>query len=158
MLIIILAVVVFVVLAGGGAAVWLLTSKPHAEQKADHADGEGDASEEDAGDEEADAAPPIYEKLDQFTVNLADGESYLQVEIHLLIADAKVAEKLKQRMPEVRNDIIRLLSSMNAEDLAVLEGKDNLAKEIQTKVNELLGVKKASKGVKKVLFNAFIIQ
>ncbi len=151
MLVIIVAVVAFVVLAGGGVAVWLLTSKPHAEQKA----GNG-VDEEEAKEDEA--APPVYEKLDQFTVNLADGESYLQVEIHLLIADAKVAEKLKLRMPEVRDDIIRLLSSMTAEDLSVLEGKDTLADEIQAKVNKLLGVKRASQGVKKVLFNAFIIQ
>jgi len=49
------------------------------------------------------------------------------------------------------------LSSKTAEELAQAEGKAKLAQEVQTAVNEALGVKK-SKGVKKVLFAAFIIQ
>lgn len=145
--IIILAVVLLVVLAGGGAAVYLLTSKPAAEQQEGH--------EQAAAEDEH---PPVYEKLESFTVNLADGETYLQVEIQLQVADAKVQEKLKQRMPEVRNDIIRILSSKQPEELATLEGKDALAASILGKLNELLGAKKEAEGVKKVLFNAFIIQ
>lgn len=148
LLIIILAVVLLMVLAGGGAAVYLLTSKPAAE---------GAAHGEEAAAEE-DAHPPVYEKLESFTVNLADGETYLQVEIHLQVADAKVQEKIKQHMPEVRDGIIRLLSSKNAEELAVLEGKDKLAADVQKQLNDILGAKKDSMGVKKVLFNAFIIQ
>jgi flagellar FliL protein len=151
MLIIILAVVLVLVLAGGGAAVYLLTSKPAAEKQAGH---EG-ANEEEHADEEH---PPVYEKLEAFTVNLKGGESYLQVEVHLKVADAKVQEKLKQRMPEVRNDIIRILTSRSPEDLATQEGVDVLMADIQKQVNELLGAKKDSEGVKKVLFNAFIIQ
>lgn len=105
-----------------------------------------------------DEHPPIYEKLESFTVNLANGETYLQVEIYLQVADAKVQERLKLHMPDVRNDIIRLLSSKQPEDLATLEGKDALAADIQKQLNDLLGVKKDAQGVKKVLFNAFIIQ
>lgn len=148
MLIIILAVVVLLVLVGGGAAVYLLTSKPAAEEQAGH-------GEEEHADEEH---PPVYEKLEAFTVNLGDGETYLQVEINLLLADAQVQEKIKQRLPEVRNDIIRLLSSKAPEELATLEGKDKLAADIQKAINDVLGAKKAAEGVKKVLFNAFIIQ
>jgi len=149
MLIIILAVVLLVVLAGGGAAVYLLTSKPAAEQDAKHGDEEASAEDE---------HPPVYEKLEAFTVNLADGESYLQVEIHLMVADAKIQEKLKLHMPEVRDTTIRLLSSKSAEELAVPEGKDKLAGDVQKQINDILQVEKPTKGVKKVLFNAFIIQ
>lgn len=116
---------------------------------------EGHAAEVAAAEEEH---PPVYEKLESFTVNLADGETYLQVEIHLQVADIKVQEKLKQRMPEVRNDIIRLLSSKQPDELATLEGKDALAADIRGKLNELLAAKKPEEGIKKVLFNAFIIQ
>lgn len=154
MLFIILAVVGVLVLAGGGAAVYFLTSKPAAENQAKHGE-EADAEEHEGDGEEH---PPIYEKLESFTVNLMDGETYLQVEIHLLVADAQVQEKLKQRMPEIRDGIIRLLSGKSAEELSVPEGKAALATDVQKQVNSLLGVKKSSKGVKKVLFNAFIIQ
>lgn len=152
LLIIILAVVLLVVLAGGGAAVYLLTSKPAAEQ----VEGEEGADEEAHAEEEEQS--PVYEKLDAFTVNLSDGETYLQVEINLKLADAMLSEKLKARMPEVKDAVLRLLSSQSPEELATVEGKDKLAAEVQKSVNEVLGVKKASKGVEKVLFPAFIIQ
>lgn len=145
LLVIILALVAVLVLVGGGLTVYLLTTPPP---------GEGQAHAE----AEEDARPPVYEKLESFTVNLADGETYLQVEIHLMLGDPKLQERLKQRMPEVRDMIIRLLSSKLAEELAVPEGKDALAADVQSQLNGLLKVKKPADGVRKVLFNAFIIQ
>lgn len=154
LLIIIVAVVGVIVLVGGGIAAWLLTSAPDKSKKAEHGD-EAGADEEGEG---GDAHPPVYEKLEQFTVNLADQESYLQTEIQLMVADTKVQEKIKAHMPEVRDAMIRLLSSKTAEELNQPEGKDQLAEEVQQQINEVLGIKKRSKGVKKVLFGAFIIQ
>jgi flagellar FliL protein len=144
LLIIIIAAVLAVALVGGGAAFFMLGKKPNPEQQEEHA--------------EEDAHPPVYEKLETFTVNLADGESYLQLEMSLLVADAKVQEKVKMHLPEVRDALLRLLSSKSADELATPEGKDKLSGEVQAQVNEILGIKKSAKGVKKVLFNAFIIQ
>ncbi len=159
-LLIIIIAVLAVVLIGGGAGAYLLLSKPASEKKAKagHGDEEAAADDEEDGGGHEDEHPPVYEKLETFTVNLADQESYLQTEVQLVLADAKVQEKIKTRMPEVRDALIRLLSSKTAEELAQLEGKDKLAQEVQKAVNEVLGVKKKSKGVKKVLFAAFIIQ
>lgn len=156
-LLIIILAVVMVVLIGGGAGAYLLLSKPSADKKAkaDHGDEEEVAAEDE--EEAHDEHPPVYEKLDTFTVNLSD-EAYLQTEIQLLVADAKVQEKIKARMPEVRDSLIRLLSSKTSEELSQVEGKAKLAEEVQKSVNEVLGVRKKSKGVKKVLFAAFIIQ
>lgn len=154
LLIIILALVGVIVLAGVGIAVWLLSTAPDkSKQAGDHAEGAEGGEEEHADDH-----PPIYEKLEQFTVNLADQESYLQTEIQLVVADVKVQEKIKVRMPEVRDAMIRLLSSKTAEELSQPEGKDKLAEEIQRELNSVLGIKKDSEGVKKVLFGALIIQ
>lgn len=156
-LLIIILAVVMVVLIGGGAGAYLLLSKPSADKKAkaDHGDEEEVAAEDE--EEAQDEHPPVYEKLDTFTVNLSD-EAYLQTEIQLMVADAKVQEKIKARMPEVRDSLIRLLSSKTSEELSQVEGKAKLAEEVQKSVNEILGVRKKSKGVKKVLFAAFIIQ
>ena len=173
MMIIIIAIVAVVVLAGGGIAAWLLMSAPEKSKKAkahgeegaeegaedghgEEGEGEGEGEEED--EEHGDEHPPVYEKLEQFTVNLADGESYLQAEIQLLVATPEVQAKIKAHMPEVRHAMIELLSSKSAEELGTLEGKKKLADEVQKAVNGVLKVKKASKGVKKVLFGAFIIQ
>jgi flagellar FliL protein len=156
MLIIILAVVGVLVI-GGGLGAYLLLSKPAAEKKAAH-DEEG-VSEEDVSEEEGDEAhAPVYVKLETFTVNLADQESHLQIEIQLMVADAKVGDKMNARLPEVRDALIRLLSSKTADELFQQEGKDKLAGEIQKQVNDVLGIKGKLKGVKKVLFGAFIIQ
>jgi len=155
MLIIILAVVGVLVI-GGGVGAYLLLSKPADEKSAKHGDDAAAAEDEEGhGDEKH---PPIYVKLEAFTVNLADQESYLQTEIQLMVADAKVGEKMNARLPEVRDALIRLLSSKTGEELSQQEGKDELALEIQKQVNEVLGINKKSQGVKKVLFGAFIIQ
>lgn len=162
-LVIIIALVAVLVLAGGGAAVFFLTSKPASEKQAkgDHGDEEAAAEgDEEEGDDSGhdDEHPPVYEKLETFTVNLADQESYLQTEIQLLCADTKVQGKVKAHMPEVRDALIRLLSSKTAEELAQTDGKVKLAQEVQKAVNDVLGIRKKSKGIKKVLFAAFIIQ
>lgn len=145
LLIIILAAVLLVVLAAGGAAVLLLGGKPEGE----HVEEQVEVVEE---------AVPVYERLETFTVNLADQESYLQVEISLKLADVKVQDRLKQRMPEVRDVLLRVLSSKTAEELITPEGKAELAKEIRKEVNGVIGAKKVDQGVKDVLFTSFIIQ
>lgn len=145
MLIITLATLLFVVLAAGAAALFLLSGKPAGEQ-------------EDEPVAEAEETVPIYERLETFTVNLADQESYLQVDISLKLADVKVQERLQQRMPEIRDVLLRVLSSKTAEELMTPEGKAELAKEVRKEVNGVLDVKKADRGVKDVLFTSFIIQ
>ena len=155
LLIIILALVGVIVLAAVGVSVWLLTTAPDKSKKAQgHAGAAGNEGDEGQVDDH----PPIYEKLDQFTVNLADQQSYLQTEIQLMVADTNVQEKLKAHMPEVSDAMIRILSSKTPEELNQPEGKTKLAEEVQDRLNEMLGIKQKSKGVKKVLFGAFIIQ
>lgn len=158
-LLIIILALVGVLVIGGGVGAFLLLSKPTAEKKAQHGDEEA-AAEDEGGDGEGhgDETPPIYVKLEAFTVNLADQESYLQTEIQLMVGDAKVGEKMNARLPEVRDALIRLLSSKTGEELSQQEGKDKLATEIQKQINDVLGIKSKSKGVKKVLFGSFIIQ
>ncbi len=145
----IIIAVVLVLVVGGGVGTYFLLSKPAAE--------EGAKQEEEHADEEH---PPIYEKLESFTVNLADRQYYLQIEeMTLLVETAEVREKIKTRLPEVRDALFRLLSSKTAEELFDKEGKDNLAEEIRKKVNDMLHIKGDAPGVKKVLFpKNFIFQ
>lgn len=152
-LLIILALVGVLVI-GGGVGAFLLLTKPATEKSAEHGEEEGE--EEAHADDNGKV--PIYVKLDTFTVNLADQESFLQTEIQLMVVDSKVGEKMNSRLPEVRDAVIRLLSSKTGEELSLPEGKDKLADEIQKQINDVLGFKKKTQGVNKVLFGAFIIQ
>lgn len=144
LLVIIIAAVVL--LAGGGGAAWffLHAKKPASAEEAKH---------------EAPDAPPVFAKLEQFTVNLtADGEEhYLQTDVELKVADAKVVDAIKSHMPEIRSNLLLLLSSKTASVMATMDGKKKLSKEIAKQVNEILHAKE-SEGVSDVYFTTFVIQ
>lgn len=143
--IIIVAALGILVLLGAGAG-YLLLSPPAQEQE------EGEVASKNDG------KPPVYVTLAVFTVNLSGREHLLQTELQLAVADAEVQQKIEERMPEVRDILIRLLSSKTVDDLTQPDGKDRLSSEIQQQVNAVLGIKNESEGVRKVLFASFIIQ
>jgi len=74
------------------------------------------------------------------------------------VANEKVIEQIKLRMPQIRNATLLLLSSKTAEELAPVEGKQKLATELVTQINQILGVKDPKQGVVAVYFSAFVIQ
>jgi flagellar FliL protein len=144
LLIIIIAAVVL--LGGGGGAAWyfLKAKKTGGEEQVKH---------------EEPAKPPVFVKLEAFTVNLtADGEDhYLQTDVELKVADAKVSDNIKAHMPEIRNNILLLLSSKTAGALSSMEGKQKLSNELKEQVNKVLHTKDAD-GVSGVFFTSFVIQ
>lgn len=156
---------VLVLVAGGAGAFLLLKKKPV----------EGEEGEEAAAHGKADksahpGAPPAYVKLDTFTTNLAaenptdtQSSQYIQVVVELKVDDAHVGDTLKPYTPEIRNGILRALSSKKASQLVTVEGKDALAEEILGVVNRIVNPPskkgKAPDGpVSAVLFSSFIIQ
>src|SRR5262245_14979720 len=62
--------------------------------------------------------PPIFQSLENFTVNLQleDSPQFLQTGITLKLSDSAAADSIKQRMPEIRNAVLLLLSSRKASD------------------------------------------
>lgn len=136
------------ILGGGGGAAWYFLgagkgANPHAEKK------------------QEEEKPPVFTRLEQFTVNLqkSDGDDhYLQVEMDLQVADNKVVESIKLRMPQIRNAMLLLLSSKSPEELAPVEGKQKLSAEIVAQINKIIGAKESKKGVLGVYFSSFVIQ
>lgn len=168
LLIFIIIGVVAVVLIGGVGTYFLMKKKPADEGTEDTmaADASHDSKK---GNKEA---PPVYVKLETFTTNLATEDAagpqtaqYVQAVVELKVDDAVDGESIKQYMPEIRNGILRLLSSKKASQLASIDGKDTLAAEIRNTVNGVVSPapKKVVKGgypgpVTAVLFSSFIIQ
>lgn len=160
--------VVVVLLIGGLAAFLLLKNKPAADGAEDEAAAETSHDSKKNGKE----TPPVYVKLETFTTNLAAEDpsasqtaQYVQAVVELKVEDITDGEVIKQYMPEIRNGILRLLSSKKASQLASVEGKDTLAAEIRSTVNGVVnpspkkGTKGGSQGpVTVVLFSSFIIQ
>jgi flagellar FliL protein len=162
---IIFAVIGVVVLALAGGGAFLLFGKKKNTEEGDEA-----VAEEKHVEKKHDQAP-VYLKLDVFTTNLAaedaatvgTGAQYIQVVVELKMDEAPSGETVTQYMPEIRNNILRLLSSRRPSQLASVDGKDLLAEEIRNSVNGVVnpGKKggKASRGpVESVLFSSFIIQ
>ncbi len=87
--------------------------------------------------------PPTFLVLDPFTVNLQHEESdqYLNIGITLKVASMELADKIRQRLPEVRSRLLFLLSSKRASELMPVEGKKKLAQEIIVETNTILGLR-----------------
>lgn len=147
--IIILAVVV---LAGGGGAAWWFLKAKQSDSKASAAQKAADA-----------AKPPLYAQLDKdLTTGLtrSDAEDhYLKVEIKIKIANEKVAEKINQRTPEIRDALLLLMTSKTTEDLKTVEDKQRLAAEMAAQINRVIqSTKPEADGVLGVYFTDFMLQ
>lgn len=142
-----------VVLAGGGAGAFVMMHK--ADKKAQAAKGgkhakaegghEGDEHEEEEGEEEHDKGKgkkPVFYSMEPFVVNLAgDAQHYLQVGVDLKLSKDEYTEKIKTVLPEIRNDVVMLLSSKQATEVVSMEDKNYLRAQIRAAANKAIGVK-----------------
>ena len=85
-------------------------------------------------------APPIYIPMEEMIVNLPGrgGEHYLQTKIVLRTADSGTESKIKQFEPVIRDKIITVLSSRQMQELATVEGKTMMAREIALVINSII--------------------
>jgi flagellar FliL protein len=171
LLLFIIVGVLFLVFAGGGAAYFLMKKK--SSDDADSEDDGGHAAKKEAkADKEHPPKPPTYLKLETFTTNLTpeapeQPPQYIQVVVELRVAEPADAELLKGYTPELRDKILRLLTSRKPSQLVTLEGKDALATEIRGTANRLVNPPVKGKDgkmtdptepVQSVHFSSFIIQ
>lgn len=171
LLIIIIAVVVLV-LVGGGATLFLL------KKKAATSDEEGEdvpVKEERAKPKREHGAPPVFVKLEAFTVKLqSEGtDNYLQAIPELRVLDAHTAEEIKQYNAEIRHKVLLILAGKRAEDLSTPAGMQKLSNEMRVTINGILEPPRRKGGkaeeepgdeaapedpVQAVLFTSFIVQ
>lgn len=156
LMIIVLALVVLL-LVGGAAAFFLMSGGTPAEGEEGAATTEQTKTEKKKDTKET---VPVFVAMDAFTVNLdqESGGQYLQVILSLEVEDAHMGDKIKTYTPKLRNDVIRLLSGKKASELVTKEGKETLANEIRSLMNEVLEPGAKEGPVKEVLFTSFIIQ
>lgn len=132
---------VFLVLALAGGGAWFFLSKKNAA--------------EDGGAEEvvhiAPKGPPTFMPLDNMVVNLADpgGEKVAQIGITLELADAHATDKVKMYLPSIRSGILLLISQRTAEELLLIEGKEQLASDILTEASRPFGPADAGRAAAK---------
>ena len=94
------------------------------------------------------AKPAVFLPLESFTVNLVGPEGapqYLQAGLTLKLAAHVKQDVVKERMPEIRNRVLLVLSGKKAADLLPVAGKNRLALELADAVAEVAGPNAAIK-------------
>ena len=107
------------------------------------------------------ASEAYYFSLDPpFIVNFT-GKSrarFLQVSIEGLTRDATVKEDITKHLPQVRNNLVLLLSSKTYEELNTMEGKASLRKQVLKEITKILEAETGKEGVEDVFFTSFVMQ
>jgi len=137
-------------LAAGGAAAYFLVLKKNPDTVA------GAAKKK----EEENRKLPNFVDLDPFTVNLAekDQDRYMQIKFSLEVPPGEAEATIKEMMPALRSEILLVLGTRMATDLATREGKETLAKDIVTAANKSLEHTPADHAVSAVRITQLIIQ
>ena len=171
----IILVVLLLGLAGGGYFAYLkffaakppVAAAPASEPKAEAAPkaeehaapkeekkAEGGHGEAKGGHGGKDKAPSNNVALPAFVVNLADPNARRYLKIVLDVEMTGNPELIEANMAKIRDALLMLLSSKTSQELATLEGKIMLRKEIVDRLNQALGQSK----VARVYFTDFVIQ
>ena len=175
-LLIIIAVTLTLLGGGGGAAAYFMLGKNKHDvaqnDEEEEAPAEGQQTAQEKPDAKPDKAspkkgrkkkrsgPPVFVELDMFTANLKDddGDRFIQIKLVAEVRDQPSGEMLKNMMPAVRNEVLLLLGSKEAKDIATREGKERLAGEIVAAANKTLEGTPAANGVEGVNFTHIIVQ
>lgn len=93
--------------------------------------------------------------LDPFVLNLAEHGRFLKVSMQLEIADAAQEPLVNEKIPQLRDAIITLVSSKSAESVSSPEGKFQLKDEILLRANQAVG---GGVTFKNLYFTEFVMQ
>ncbi|WP_409266026.1 flagellar basal body-associated protein FliL [Massilia sp. BHUDP2] len=151
---IVIAAAAVLLLGGGGGAAWYFMQGGDGAAAHESPKESKKKKKKDAG------VKPEYVPVEAFTVNLQpeNGEQYLQVQFTLQVAGTEQATLVKDNMAIVRNRVLLLLSGKRASEISTVQGKQQLAAEIQAIVQEPFDKDGDEQDVTDVLFTSFIIQ
>lgn len=150
-LLIILVALFALLAAGGGGAAWFFHAKNSA---AEAAKAEGEEGKPVAKKESG--KPPVFVTLENFTVNLAGGDHFMQLGLVVQVKDEETSEKVKSYLPMIRSKILLLLSTKTPEELQEAKGKQALIAELLANAREPFHTD--SENVQAVLLGSMLIQ
>ena len=167
----VIIIVVGTLLLGIGAAfaIFKLTAGGHGEEEskteasAAKAEGHGEAESKPkpaAADAKSGAAkvpgPGVMFDVEPFIVNLADAQEvrYLKLTVKLELDNPEWVAVLTDRIPQIRDTILVLLTSKESSSIRTTQGKFQLRDEITQRVNSLL----PKPAVHTAYFTEFVVQ
>ena len=109
-----------------------------------------------AGLEGLDPAGPQNIEFKAFTVNLNDagGKSYLKLVMSIDADTPELADEINKKMPQLRDTILLLLSSLSRDDIIPMDGKLRLRNQMLNRINTQL----TSGKIKNIYFSEFVVQ
>ena len=166
-LIIIIAAVVAVLLIAGGAAAFLLLGGDEEEgaQAVVTEVAEGAEGEAAQPDEKKVPAPPkgdaIYVSMpDPLLVNITAGKRtrMMQVKVNFMVRSPEAEDALKLHMPLVRNNLLDLFSTADAEEVRTREGRNKLKDEAFAAAQQVIVEQAGFEAIEMLLFTDFVVQ
>ena len=111
--------------------------------------------EQAALEKQAKQVGPIV-NIDTFIVNIIDDEEsrYLKAAITLEMSSPEAAAEATERMPQIKDAILLLISNKTFGELQDLQGKIQLRAELINKINSVL----VNGKVKRIYFTDFVVQ
>jgi flagellar FliL protein len=100
---------------------------------------------------------PVISLGNEFIVNIVaeDGSPhFLKVVLSVELDNEKTKEEAEKRVPQMRDQVISILTSKTKEKISEKEGKELIRREITTSINRFL----ATGRIKNVYFEDFLIQ
>ena len=146
---IIVGVLLLVIVGAGGVFAWMKFSSP---SKTEQAGARHDKGTEARDDE----SPGKVVDMTPFIVNLADPgvPRYLKVSIKLELDDDNAVTRLNDRIPQIRDSLLLLLSSQKSEKMRGIKGKLRLKDQIFERVSVIIG----EGAVRSVFLTDFVVQ
>jgi len=138
-----------------------LVKKGEADPFAPKAEGgkEGEGGKEVEGDGGSPYKTAYYTFSEEFTSNLKDSSSLVQVSIACSThRDGRVLLWLKKHELAIRSEILKVLADTPEEDITTIEGKDKLQKRLAAAINHVLTEEEGFGGIDAVYFKSFIVQ
>jgi len=141
-----------VLLIGAGVAAFFLLSGDDAPETDEEVTGEEVVEEK---------GPAIYIGVpNAITANLpgANKSRTVQIKMNFLVRSEEAKQNVKLHMPQLKNDVLMLVSQKNADDLKLPEGRQQLQEEALKTVQKTLTDLVNDPTVEKVLFVSFVMQ
>jgi flagellar FliL protein len=156
---IVIALVAVLVLGGAAAGYFLIVGPKMAASGGKEGEAKAakheQSKEKKSGEGEAGASGNM-KQLDPFIVNLADaqGQRYLKVVMQLEFDNAEAEGEVQGKLPQVRDEILMILSNKTFDDVSTTAGKKMVKREITSSVNKYL----TAGQVTQVYFTEFVVQ
>lgn len=104
----------------------------------------------------AEALGPVNIEFKPFIVNLNDGggKRFLKLTMSIEAETEALATEINTKMPQFRDTILLLLSSLSFDDIATLDGKMRLRNQMLNRINTQLTAGK----IRNIYFSEFVVQ